>query len=254
VLDFQVDLIEAEVLCREEAFALPLAARLRQVPLRLPEGLPAPALTFSGGVGELIYLARSGAPLPGTTAYGDLGVDLARRILASPVLCGEILTPASTGRATSFGLLRHSTQLSGATLFLPHPEVVPHADVPILRTLPASASAAEIALAVALARRSARGGCLALTGETGGVTGLRQLGARLADALAQGGFAADRPLVILTSENIGKALGGYVTAFGKRPASIVVIDEIAPPDAQFIQIGRPAGAVVPVSFHGMNRT
>lgn len=254
VVDLQVARIEAEVDGREGALAAPVEKLLRQVALRLPEGLPRAALTFSGGVGELFYRHLRGEPLPETTRYGDLGIDLARRLLASPRLTEGARVPASTGRATSYGLLRHSTQISGPTLFLPRPEALPLTDVPIVRRLASSAPAEEIEAAVALARRSARGGCIEVHVEGRGPEVLKELGRRLSSALARENASPERPLVILLAANVGKALGGYITAWGRRPMNVLVLDEIAPlgQDAQFVQIGRMRGDVVPVSFHGMN--
>jgi hypothetical protein len=33
---------------------------------------------------------------------------------------------------------------------------------------------------------------------------------------------------------------------------LVVIDEVAPRDAQYVQVGTPRSQVVPVSFYGLN--
>ncbi|HET6879642.1 MAG TPA: ethanolamine ammonia-lyase reactivating factor EutA, partial [Pirellulales bacterium] len=62
----------------------------------------APVITYSGGVGELVYRSSLGEDLPGTTAFGDLGIDLARRIKQSPLLsrCLTAYRPAALGRAT----------------------------------------------------------------------------------------------------------------------------------------------------------
>jgi ethanolamine utilization protein EutA len=266
VVDFQVALIEAEVEGHEEPFATPadagrrrasadaaaLGARLRQVALRLPSGLPRAALTLSGGVGELVYRSLKGEALPETTHYGDLGIDLTRRILASRCLMRDVLVPASTGRATSYGLLRHSTQVSGATIFLPDPEALPLTDIPILRRLSSAAPAVEIERTVELARRSPRGGCIQIRYEGRGPEALKELGQRISSALAGWSLSPPRPLVILLSEDVGKALGGYISRWGREPMDVLVIDEIAPRDAQFVQIGRAHGEVVPVSFYGMS--
>ncbi|MGH7139172.1 MAG: ethanolamine ammonia-lyase reactivating factor EutA, partial [Pirellulales bacterium] len=68
-----------------------------------------PVITFSGGVGELIYRATLGEALPGTTAYGDLGLDLAQRVCQSPLLARSLTshTPTALGRATMLGLAIH---------------------------------------------------------------------------------------------------------------------------------------------------
>ncbi|WP_437983277.1 ethanolamine ammonia-lyase reactivating factor EutA [Sorangium sp. So ce117] len=251
VVAFYVDLLEAAITGRAGAFAAPAAARHVQVPFALPEGIAAPTLTFSGGVGELIYAGLAGRPLPEPAHHGDLGVDLARAILASPRLSARVATPASMGRATAYGLLRHATQLSGATLFLPRPERLPLRDVPILARISPASSDAQLDHAMDLFRWSTRGGCLEIAFDDVSATTLKRLGARLADALRQGGAIPEHPLVLLTAQNAGKAFGGYVTGWGALPLDLIVIDEVQAHGAQFVQVGRLCDQVLPVSFYGM---
>src|SRR5262249_42896362 len=132
VLDFYVRLLEAAVAGAAAAFADPVAALHQQVPFRLPPGGADVVVTLSGGGGELVYGHVHGKPLPPTTHYGDLGIDLARRLLGSRLWAAHWRShmPASAGRATVYGLLRHSTQVSGSTLFLPRPDVLPLTDLP----------------------------------------------------------------------------------------------------------------------------
>src|SRR5262249_3149754 len=91
LLDFYVDLLEAVVSCRWQPAGGPpadSATRLHcQTEFVPPETRRLqPVITLSGGVGELAYRQTRGEPLPGTTEFGDLGIDLARRICQSPVL------------------------------------------------------------------------------------------------------------------------------------------------------------------------
>ncbi|MGK3968433.1 ethanolamine ammonia-lyase reactivating factor EutA [Sorangium sp. So ce1667] len=251
VVAFHVELLEAAIAGRAEAFAAPAAARHVQVPFALPEGIAAPTLTFSGGVGELIYAGLAGRPLPEPAHHGDLGVDLARAILASPRLCARVATPASMGRATAYGLLRHATQLSGATLFLPRPERLPLRDLPILARLSPASADAELDHAVDLFRRSPRGCCLEIALDDVSAPAVRLLGGRLAGALRRAAPIPDHPLVLLTAQNAGKALGGYVTGWGALPVDLLVIDEVQARGARFVQLGRTRDQVLPVSFYGM---
>ncbi|WP_433932111.1 ethanolamine ammonia-lyase reactivating factor EutA [Sorangium cellulosum] len=251
VAAFHVELLEAALAGRAGAFAAPAAARHVQVPFALPEGLAAPTLTFSGGVGELIYAGLAGRPLPEPAHHGDLGVDLARAILASPRLMARVATPAGMGRATAYGLLRHATQLSGATLFLPRPERLPLRDLPILARLSPASTDSEIDHAVDLFRRSPGGCCLEIALDDVSAPALRRLGGRLAGALRRAGPIPDHPLVLLTAQNAGKTLGGYVTGWGALPLDLLVIDEVEARGARFVQIGRLCDHVLPVSFYGM---
>jgi len=254
VLGFYLGLMEAAVLGRAAAFVEAVAHFHEQVPFRLPASDGEIAVTFSGGVGELIYAHLQGKPWPPTTSYGDLGIDLAQRIAASPVWSRSLgqYQVASAGRATVYGLLRHSTDVSGSTLFLPRPEVLPLADAPILGKVSASSTDAQLSDVFGLVLRSRRGGCVRVEIGGEGAAAVRELGGRLARALRQLAFPAALPLVLLVRENAGKVLGHYVTEWGGLPLGLVVIDEVTARDAQYVHVGRPRHQVVPVSFYGLN--
>jgi ethanolamine utilization protein EutA len=254
VLDFYARLLEAAAAGRPEAFAESVAALHQQVPFRRSPAEPPAVVTFSGGVGELIYAARQGKPLPPPTYFGDLGIDLARRLLRSPlaVSSGNCYIPAGLGRATVYGLLRHSTQISGSTLFLPFPEMLPLRDLPILGTVSERSADSHIADLVHLVMRSPRGGCLRVALPRSGPALVRAAGEKIAAALEAEGFPAGHPLVLLVTENVGKVLGQYVTRWGSSPLRLVVVDEIAVRDAQYAHLGSLRDQVVPVSFYGLN--
>lgn len=253
VLDFQLELLEAAVTGRLESFQSDLGRAHVDVPFHLPPNMAPPALTFSGGVGELLYACREGRPPPETTAFGDLGIDLATRILASPLLSSRLLVPESTGRATSYGLLRSLTRLSGSTLYLPRPEVLPLSDLPIFGRISSASTAEQIHASLDLVRRSARGGCLIVSLAGRGLAAVKEIAGRLAQALTALDFPPSLPLVLLVPDNVGKALGGYVTGWGRLPVTLIVLDEVSPQGARFVQIGRMEEQVVPVSFYGMGR-
>jgi ethanolamine utilization protein EutA len=255
VLDFYLGLLGAAALGRPEAAAGPIARLHEQVPFRLPAVEGEMAVTFSGGVGELIYAHLRGEPWPPTTCYGDLGVDLARRVASSPVWSPHLRRhrPASAGRATVYGLLRHSTDVSGSTLFLPRPDVLPLADVPVLGRVWASSTDAELRDVFGLVLRSRRGGGVRVAVGGGGAAAVRELGGRMARALREIAFPAALPLILLVRENAGKVLGHYVSEWGRLPLALIVIDEVTARDAQYVHLGRPRDHVVPVSFYGLNR-
>jgi ethanolamine utilization protein EutA len=212
------------------------------------------AITFSGGVGELIYAHVQGKPWPPTTHYGDLGIDLAQRIVMTPFWAAHLKQwqPASGGRATVYGLLRHCTEVSGSTLFLPSAAALPLANVPILGSVGPTTGDDHVRQLIELARRSPCGGCLQLEVGSHDAPAISAIGKKIAALLREAAFPPTRPLVLLVSQNIGKVLGHYVTQWGALPLNLVVIDEVAPRDAQYVQIGSPRGQVVPVSFYGIN--
>jgi ethanolamine utilization protein EutA len=212
------------------------------------------AITFSGGVGELLYRHAAGEALPPTTAYGDLGIDLARRIARSPLLSRDLhtLVPEQRGRATVYGLALHSTEVSGSSLFLPHPETLPLRHLPIVARLGAQSNEASIERAVDLAAMRSQGACIQLTGDLAGHERIKALGLAIGDAMRRSPDAALRPLVLLTQANVGQALGNYASDWGRSPLNLIVIDELPDRPVHFAHIGRPRDGIVPVSFYGMH--
>lgn len=254
ITDFYLFLIENALAGREDAFQGRVARLHQQVPFVPPADLDDAIVTVSGGVGELVYSHLANHPLPSTTTFGDLGIDLARRLLASPDFAPRIaaFVPACGGRATVYGLLRHATQISGSTLFLPDPEVLPLRDIPIFGRITSDSTDEQIHDQLRLVGRGPRGGCLRIALRDVSAAALAAVGSRLAQCLKITRFDATRPLILLVEENIGKALGNYVTEWGRNPYQIIVVDEIEFRDARFIQVGAMRNQVVPVAFYGMN--
>jgi len=253
-LDLHVALLESVTGRQRESVPEELRSLLTQVALRRESGIVEPIITFTGGVGELVYAYAAGAGWPERTQFGDLGIDLAQRIVESPVLSGSIAThrPPSAGRATALGLMRHCTEVSGSTLYLPDASALPLSDVPIFGTFDAGADDDRLPGLIELARHSPRGACLVVETGSRAAAAVREAGAKLGAALESVQYPSDRPLVLLMRENVGKALGQYVTRWGSRPWRLVVIDEVSPRDAQYLRIGRARSGIVPVSFYGLN--
>lgn len=238
----------------------PVAAIHEQVPFRprvAPGSLADAALTLSGGVGEVAYALAGGdpraAPPDGPAPWGDLGVELARAILAHPRLGPRVrgVRPAAGGRATVIGLMLHAVHLSGTSLHLPDPAILPLADLPIVGTFtPADPDDALDGL-LDLVRRSGRGGAVRVTGLGGDAAAVAACGARLARRLEAAPWPADRPLVLLLDADAGKALGACATRWGAIDVPLVVIDGLDLPDARFAALGRPHAGAVPVAFHGL---
>jgi len=252
ILDFYLTLLEATVTGDQTAFAESVARQHQQVSLELPDVCD-PIVTVSGGVGELVYGHFAGKPLPSRTFFGDLGINLAKRLLESPRWSDHFAEsrPACAGRATVYGLLLHATQISGNTLFLPEPEMLPLRNVPILGRVDVKSTDGQIRDILQLVSRSPLGGCVQVVAG-GGAAEVAGLGERIAISLAAIGYPRERPLVLLVEENVGKALGQYVSRWGSTPLRLMVLDEIAIRDARYVQIGGLHDQIVPVSFYGMN--
>lgn len=226
------------------AYLSSLVTELEALVMRCDPG--GAAITFSGGVGELLYRASAGGGWPERTAYGDLGIDLAAAILASPLLARDVYRhrPQTLGRATACGLALHHVEVSGTTIFLPEPQQLPRADLPIVARLPYDAPVEELAAALRLGGRGHGGIAVALTGmppSAAASTGRRILAALPAEPVS---------LVLLLEGNGGKTLGHYATDWGQAPYPLIVLDEVEIPEALFVTLGRLQHSVVPVSFYG----
>lgn len=238
-------------------FANAIGGLIEQVPFAIDgSGVQPAAITFSGGVGEIVYALAAGVPSPPITHYGDLGVDLAQAILANERLARDIgrYLPEHGGRATVQGLTLSNTEVSGTTLFLCGTNVLPLRDLPVIGVLPASANAAALAEVLALAGQSGRGAALHLVWDDPHppFDAVKRLAADMASALASVELPGEAPLVVLTTANVGKALGNYVTRWRTLPRKLMIIDEIPVRNAQFVNLGRLRNGVVPVSFFGMD--
>lgn len=268
ILDFYIAALEAMVMGNLSFFNSPIAKLHQQTPFDMNSKQTETAITFSGGVGELIYQCAQGKNLPDTTYYGDLGIDLALRIVNSPILSShiKILRPENMGRATVYGLALHNTEISGSTMFLPNPDVLPLGDIPIVARLRINVNLDEVVQVFSIAKKSPKGACIQIISNP--ITNnekqilntpvcetfatIKRLGVNLAEGLKRVSFSLDRPLIILAPDNYGKALGNYATNWRQSSANLIVIDEIPDRNAHFVNIGRLHRNIVPVSFYGVH--
>jgi ethanolamine utilization protein EutA len=232
---------------------LSAAARMHiQAPFSAPSADSVLACTFSGGVGALMHRLLQGERV-GTTPFGDLGANLATCLLQEPRWRHALVpVPAEiAGRATSMGLMRHATMVSGSSIYLPVPHLLPLRDLPLLGAIGPETSAARLRELLVLCAASQRGGAMRVVLGTATAARVRSLGEAIAAGLRAVPLPKERPLVLLVDTDAGKALGHYATAFGSIAASVVVVDEIDASRGRFVRIGAPHQQVVPVSFFGM---
>lgn len=261
---FQVQALE-RLACGDLNFFSGPFSCLEQLPFHFPALPPLlatttePLILFSGGVGELVYQAVNGVPLPPAGAFGDLGVDLAAGILRSPVLSRHLRTaePENGGRATVYGLALHSTEVSGATLHMPRPDTLPLRHLPVVAGLTLTDTPETVLSALMLALRQPKGACLqvdfsALSPTDPALPGhLKHFGSLLAEGLRVLRPDPALPLVLLLNGNAGKTLGAYASDWGRLPVNLLVIDEVRIRRADFVNMGRPHSGVVPVAFYGI---
>lgn len=230
------------------------AQSLVEAPLKWPEGIEqVAAIKLSGGVGWLVYEILAGREPKNITPYGDLGVELAARLSRETAL-GDRLVDAdqpNAARATVCGLLKHHTELSGATLYLPDPARLPLKDVPILGQVTLETPETAIADWMDLLAGTGRAACLQIDLPAPSAERVVNLGERLAGVLAKHPLNG-ATLVLLAPANMGKALGQYATRWGTLASDLIVIDEVSSrAAAQFVRLGKLRDGIVPIWFYGL---
>ena len=225
------------------------AALVRLAPLR-NERSP-DVVTFSGGVSEYLYGRE-------TRAFGDLGVPLARAVLARVQAWGARVERSDEGiRATVIGASQYTVQVSGGTIFVEPQDVLPLRNVPaVAPDLPLedeSLVADRIAESVraALQRLDLGDGerpvalCYRWKGSAtfGRLDAFcRGIAAGLANGLGRG-----LPLILVGDGDVGGLIGIHCKET-RLSNSIVSIDGIVLREFDFIDIGAllPASGAVPV--------
>ena len=231
----------------EAAGGADLAGWLRLPPLNTA----APAsVTFSGGVSEYIYGREA-------DGFDDLGPDLAGAVRALVEGKGLAIVPAEQGiRATVVGASQYTVQVSGSTIFLDPPDILPVRNIPaIAPDLDLSGDEideAEVAAAVraALTRMDLAHGdeAVAVTIPWQGSAMFHRL-----RGLARGVIAGlqpvldkGHPLILVVDGDIGGLLGMHCRQEEGLANPLISIDGIALGEFDFVDIGevlRATGAV-----------
>jgi ethanolamine utilization protein EutA len=267
ILDFYVDMLEAIVNGNKVFLSQTEVNAHVQLALSTEDLKGTPAVTFSGGVGELIYQYTAGHSLPETTYFGDLGIDLSLKIMASPYLTGNIksLVPENMGRATVYGLAIHSTEISGSSLFIPKRQTLPLRDLPIVGRMNISDGTKKIRQFIRLVNRSSNGAAIQIVPSNEnkhqkgvlnspfveGLSDVKNLGLRIRDGILAEQLSLDKPLILIVPYNYGKSLGNYATDWQNISVNLVVIDEIPDRRAHFVSVGQNQNNIIPVSFYGV---
>jgi ethanolamine utilization protein EutA len=230
-----------------------IAQRHVQAPFALPAiDRGRLAITLSGGVGQLVYRLKLSDVVFPPAEFGDLGGELARGIANCSTIADRLLwVPTGLGRATVLGLMRHSTELSGSTLYLPKPERLPLANVPIVGRVDQHTSAEQVTQLLRLAAAAEPAAALQVDLPQHDLIALRRVGELLATGLSEHLLPPQITLVLLVAENLGKALGNYVTRWGTLKVELLVIDEVPWRDAQFVRLGRLRETVVPLWLYAV---
>lgn len=215
---------------------------------------PVNAVMFSGGVSEYVYGYEK-------RNLGDLGGQLGRKVRerVNKLGGGNIpLRPAEVRiRATVIGASQYTVQVSGNTIYLSHPEMLPLRNLQVITPQfeqKESITAGDIKAAVekALQRGDAIGGdraaALAIHWELGPSYPLiRTLAEGLVSAMKDH-VDQGQPLVLVFDADIAKLMGNIIERELIPGAGIVSIDGIDLKDFDFIDIGQelPDAKAVPV--------
>lgn len=211
------------------------------------------AIVFSGGVSEYIYGHEN-------TDYGDLGNQLGRRIRErAQRLAGKIPVKAADVRirATVIGASQYTVQVSGNTIYLSDPTLLPLRNLQVVnphihQTESLVASDVKDAVRRALQRFDIEDGerpaALAIHWELGPSYPLiRTLAEGVASAMKES-VDKGQPLVLVFDADIAKLVGNIIEKEVLPGASIISIDGVDLKDFDFIDIGEelPDAKAVPV--------
>lgn len=233
----------------DDATVAALADHLADLILRVPEGqvvdpglwLTAPLLTagpfpvvvLSGGVGEYIHGWHD-------EEHGDLGRALGRAIVRRSTGRG-LPPPVEAIRATCIGASQYTVQVSGDTLFVTHPELLPLRDLAAVPITPALPDAAGIAREVraGIERLDRTDGRFALAVRWSHGTAYAALGP-LCAGIAEGTrdvLPGGAPLVVIVDADIAGIVGQSLRDEHGVRSPLVCVDQIALSDLDFIDVG-----------------
>ncbi len=215
---------------------------------------PIHAIMFSGGVSEFVYGYEK-------RNLGDLGMQLGKRVRqrANRLAGGHIpLRPAEVRiRATVIGASQYTVQVSGNTIYLSHPDLLPLRNLQVVtpefeQTEAITADEIKNSVEKALQRfdivNGDRAVALALRWELGPSYPLiRTLAEGLVGAM-KGHVDNGQPLVLVFDADIAKLMGNIIERELIPGAGIISIDGIDLKDFDFVDIGQelPDAKAVPV--------
>ena len=228
-----------------------LAARL----IRLP-GLPAVAdppdrVIFSGGVSEYVYGRE-------TASFGDLGARLAHSIRRRFVAAGIAVVDAGAGiRATAVGASQYTIQVSGSTIFVDPPSVLPLHNVPVVSldgclddpAVDPDAVARELRAAISRTVGDDHvGRPIAVTIRWAGSATYGRLDALTAGLESGLAAAPGVPVIVVSQGDVGGLIGMHMRDAARVASPIVSIDGIELHDFDYVDVGAiiPTSGAVPV--------
>jgi len=209
------------------------------------------ALTFSGGVSEYIFGHEQ-------EEYGDIAQLLASELTSelSKRTALPLVDPGQRIRATVIGASQFTVQVSGKTIYLPKPDILPVHNVPVVHIgmdLSGDFDADAMAEAIRgtmknmdLDPRSRMAIAFAWNGDPEH-SRLMTAGRAIVAAVAPGGIRNDL-LLLMIDGDIGKTLGQLLHHELNLPGDIISIDGVQLQELDFVDVGEPISppGVVPV--------
>lgn len=206
---------------------------------------PFDTVVFSGGVAEYVYGRER-------REFGDLGPRLGRELLER---CRgvEVLASQEGIRATCIGAAQYTIQVSGNTIFLSDPDMLPVRNVPVAAVPVVETASAELvaeAVRRSLARLDAeREGVVALAVEWPHGTDHASLTALCQGiATALGRKDGSAPVLVVLDVDVANVVGRLLRDECDVHAPIVCIDEVELRELDYVDLGAllPDQHVVPL--------
>lgn len=205
-------------------------------------------LSFSGGVSEYIFGHESGD-------YGDIAEELAMQVVRQLGERADIpaIDAGERIRATVIGASQYTVQVSGKTILVSDPSVLPVHNLPVVhlgRLESATVSRESVARAVrrgAEIRGADLAGPVAIAFAWSGLPAYAAL-EQLALGLVDGAGPADAPLTLVIDGDVGQLMGRLLDVDLRFERRVVSVDGIELNELDFLDIGEliePPG-VVPV--------
>ena len=198
---------------------------------------------FSGGVAEYVYGRED-------RDFGDLGKLLGRALhrgMQSGACTWPMFAAGECIRATVIGASEYSVQVSGNTIYISRPEMLPRRNLQVLRP-PMEFGATIDAVALAQAIQNHFTAFDLVEGEAEVALAFHWTGmpsyeriAAFAKALTQGlRRTVDRkkPMVVVLDGDVAQTLGAILHEEHKIESDILVVDGITLQDFDYIDIGR----------------
>jgi ethanolamine utilization protein EutA len=205
-------------------------------------GVKLDAITFSGGVAEYIYGRE-------TRRFGDLGPDLAHAIahaIEDGDLGAPVWDPGHGIRATVTGASQFTVQVSGNTIYISAPDILPLRNLPVLACrldLSGSVSAAAVERAVraalSLSDFEDGSGPIALSFPWAGDPDHARLHAVASGicAAVPRTVAAALPVILLIDGDVGMTLGRVMHREVAPGGRVVAIDSVKLNAFEYVDIG-----------------